>query len=318
MAQQKLLLSAIHLCFVLSLIGCVHSTVQIHDAGALPANERVTLVTDSKDVTIERVDQKKVTTLRQLWDKKWDAEVQLEPGEHEIEAKYWNGPTFKQHIESRYLFSLKGAAGHTYQIRHRVSERSAKVWIEDATSGQRVGRVIASQNESVDEPAEVFDHSVYFTMTQPEESGWIIPNRNSGSINFGKQGSGIDETYAVYIQLVELPKLATRDDFIEYVKAGRGKDLDRNRFTIVRDDIAYYEEREDYCISYHSISEDKNAHKQSNNKDPMLLEMIGFFCRQPQNKNIGIVFDYSHRYYAGHQDEKLPEKARITFEKLKF
>jgi len=318
MTCRMFFLSTIHLCLVLSLVGCVHSTVQLHNVGSLRVEERVCLVTDSKNVTIEKVDREKVTTLRQLWDSKWDAEVQLNPGEHEIEVKYWNGPTFKEHIESRYLFNFKGTAGHTYQIRHRVSERSAKIWMEDAGSGQRVGQVIASQNESADDPSEVFDHSVYYSMKQPEGSGWIIPDRNTGAINFVKQGSGTDETYAVSIQLVELPMLSTRDAFVEHVKLGRNKNLDRKRFTLVRDDFGYYEGREDYCISYHSIAEDRKAIKRSNNNDPMLLEMIGFFCRQPKNKNIGIAFDYSHRYYTGHQDEKLSEKARETFGKLKF
>ena len=146
----------------------------------------------------------------------------------------------------------------------------------------------------------------------------MIPNRNSGTINFVKQGSGMDETYAVYVQLVELPTLPTRDAFVEHVKSGREKDIDRNRFTLVRDDFGYYEGREDYCISYHSIAEDRKAVKRSNSNDPMILEMIGFFCRQPKNKNTAIAFEYSHRYYTGHQDQKLSKKAKETFEKLKF
>lgn len=318
MNQQLPLAPIIYLSFVLSLVGCVHSTVQIKDAGDLPANERVTLVTDSKNVTIEKINRETVTTLRQLWDNKWDADVILRPGEYEIEVKYWNGPTFNQHIVSRYLFKLVGVAGHTYQLKHRLSGRSAKVWIEDVDTGQYVGRIIASLNESVDDPTETIDHSIYFTMSPPQGSDWIIANRNPRAINFAKQGKNIDETYAAHVYVVDLPNMASKDEFFKYMKAEIEKDTDLERFTPIKNNYSYFEGRGDYCINYYSLAEDKKAQKRSNKKDSMLLEVVGYFCRQPRNKNIVIVFGYSHRYYDGNQDEKLSEKASAAFEKLKF
>jgi hypothetical protein len=298
--------------------GCVHSTVKLNDAGSLPESERVSLVTDSKNITIESIDQKRVTTLRQVWDNKWDAEVLLNPGEHEIYVKFWNGPTFKQHIESFYLFSLKGIAGHHYQLKHSLSERSAKIWIEDIKTGQRSGKIIASLNEPVIGQTEVFDHSLFFTIPAPEGTGWIIPSRTPASINFAREGSHRDETYGVYVQLVEIPTLNSKEEFLEFVKTDRGRFHDSKRFSIIQDNTTYYEGKEDYCISYYSIAEDKEAKKRSTSKDPMLLEMAGYFCRLPQNKNIGIFFDYSQRYYPGDQDRTLREKAKATFDTLKF
>ena len=97
-------------------------------------DEMSRLVTDSKDVTIEWINDKRITTFQQLWNSKWDADVILKPDEYEIQAKYWNGPTFKQHINSSYLFNLKTYPGHTYQIKHLVVDNSAKLWIEDLSS----------------------------------------------------------------------------------------------------------------------------------------------------------------------------------------
>jgi hypothetical protein len=316
MNRVKLLYSIAHLCIIFSLFGCIHSTVHLQK-GAVPESDRVTLLTDSKDVTIERIDGKKVSTMRQIWDAKWDAEVYLDPGEHEITAKFWNGPTFKQHITSFFLFKLDAKAGQIYQIKHKLGERSAKLWVEDKSS-QRQGKVIASKNETVDDPNEIIDQSVYFAMLPPPGAGWIIPDRNTTSISFAKEGRGQDETYAVSVFLVEIPKLAAREEFLAYVKSGREKNTDSKRFNIVQDNYAYYDGREDYCIQYHSITQDNAAQKRSNNKEPMLFEMVGFFCRHPQNKNAGIYFDYSHRYYSGNQDDNLVDMAKKTFNSLKF
>jgi hypothetical protein len=155
-------------------------------------------------------------------------------------------------------------------------------------------------------------------MHPPHGAGWIIPNRNATTLSFAKEGSGQDETYAVNVFVVEIPKLASREEFLAYIKSGREKDTDSKRFNIVQDNYAFYDGSEDYCIQYHSIVQDNAAQKRSNNKEAMLLEMAGFFCRHPQNKNTGIYFDYSHRYYSGHQDDKIVDMAKKTFNSLKF
>ncbi len=87
--------------------------------------------------------------------------------------------------------------------------------------------------------------------------------------------------------------------FIDFIKVEREKDTDSKRFNIIIDDLTYFDGRKDYCASYHSIAEDKEAVKRSQNKETMILEMAGYVCRHSQNKNIGINFDYSHRYYKG-------------------
>ncbi len=99
------------------------------------------------------------------------SEVSLKPGSYEIAVKYWNGPTFKQHIKSHYLFKLETLPGHTYQIKHQVFERSAKLWIEDLTTSKHVGKVIASMNEPISNQDEILDHSVFYTMKPTKRVG---------------------------------------------------------------------------------------------------------------------------------------------------
>jgi hypothetical protein len=169
MNRVKLLYSIAHLCIIFSLFGCIHSTVHL-EKGVLPESERVTLLTDSKDVTIEKIDGKKLSTMRQVWDAKWDAEVYLDPGEHEITAKLWNGPTLKQHITSLFLFKVDAKAGQTYQIKHKLSERLPNYGLGQISTQKSC----CKQNETVDNSDEIIDHSVY-TQCCHRGAGWIIP-----------------------------------------------------------------------------------------------------------------------------------------------
>ena len=142
--------------------------------------------------------------------------------------------------------------------------------------------------------------------------------RNGGYTGFVKEGGNLDETYAINVFLFEIPNFDSQDTFIDFVKAGREQDFDPKRFKIIKDDITSFEGREDYCASYHSVAEDKEAVKRSRNKEMMILEMAGYICRHPKNKNIGINFDYSHRYYSNNKDSALLDKSNKAFNKFEF
>lgn len=299
-------------------MGCVRQSINMSEDSNLKPEEASILVTDSKNVSIEFINGKKIRTFQQLWNSKWNAEVLLKPDEYEVEVKYWNGPTFKRHINSRYLFKVKTFPGKTYQIKHKELEKSAKLWIEDTNISNRVGKVLASENEPITEIDDILDHSIYYKFVPPKNEDWIIAYRNKSQMALAKNGEKEDETYALSIILFELPKIDSKESFLNYVKTGREKDTDSKRFDMIKDEIAPYANFEDFCVFYHSVAIDKKAKKRSKRKDPMILEMSGYVLRHPQNKNLGINFDYSNRYYKGDKDSKLSDKASELFKQLKF
>ena len=300
------------------MVGCAHSKIQLYDGEKLPTAEQATLITDSKDVTIAWIDDKNITTFQQLMNNKWDAEVFLKPGKYEIDTKFWNGPTFKQHINSHYLFKLEALPGHTYQIKHRVVDKSAKLWIMDLTTSEQVGKILASENEPITENDAILKQSIYFKFSPPINEQWIVIYRNNYQTTLAKKGNKLDETYGINIMLFELPSLESKENFFEYVKADREKDKDSKRFNTIKDDMNYYQEFDDFCVGYHSAAEDKEAKKRSTNKKIMILEMVGYVCRHPKNKNIGVTFDFSHRYYKGNEDESLALRAKELFKNLEL
>lgn len=253
-----------------------------------------------------------------MWNGKWNAEVMLKPDEYEINVKYWNGPTFKPHIHSHYLFKLKTLPGHTYQIKHKVFERSTKIWIVDLKSSEKVGKVLASENEALTEDDPILDHSVFYQYHPPTGENWIIAYRNQEQTALAKKGPHLDETFGLNIILFDLPELNSEKEFVEFVKSKFLKSTPSQRFHLIEKKIDVYKNFNDFCVSYHSSILDKKAIKRSKNKAPMILEVAGFICRHPKNKNIGVNFDYSHRYYKGHEDESLLPRAEKLFKQLEL
>lgn len=302
------------LTFCLLFAGCAQPSLKMQVDGLAP--EEISIIkTENKKISIVGVDgQKSVGFMSfMLHDGQWAGEASLRPGKHEFNIMYDDG-----HIKSLYLYNLVTHGGSSYMIKHQIVNKSIFLWFEDLNTEKPVGKVLASTNEPITDKNIILDHSVYFTMESPQEDGWIIAYRNTGQTAFAKEGSNTDETYGTNVILFELPVLNSREEFINFVKEGRKKATDSKRFNITKDELEYFDGREDYCVSYHSVAEDSEAVKRSRNKDIMILEMVGYLCRHPQNKNIGINFDYSQRYYPGHQDENLTTKAHGTFKSLKF
>lgn len=162
------------------------------------------------------------------------------------------------------------------------------------------------------------DHSLYYKFLPPQGLGWTIVSRNNYHMSIVKKGKAKDESFAIYIQVSEIPTFETETDFLKFIKNGREKDTDKGRFNILKDEFLLFNELKDYCFKYHSVAEDKKPVKRSWNQNPIVLEMAGYICRHPENKNIAIAFDYSNRYYKGNNEKNFLEKSMMLFKQLKF
>lgn len=297
-----------------TILSCAQPRARMYDGPDLMPDQLSIIRTDDKKVSIVSIDGKKSVGFIEymLHNSQWAGEISLKPGEHELYIRYDDS---QRH--SLYLIKLITLPGHTYLIKNLTYARSARLWLEDSDSKQHIGKITASTNEPIDEET-LIDHSVYYTFSPPRDEGWTIAYRNSTQTALAKEGSNLDETYAISIFVSELPNFASEEEFIDFLKKEKDKDTDSKRFKILKNDPQIYKGRGDYCVNYHSIVEDHMAAKKSSNKDPMFLETVDYICRHPKNKNIGIIFDYSHRYYSGHSDEQLTEDASTVFKQLDF
>ena len=77
----------VSLFILFTLLGCVRQSVNMSEDSTLKPKEASILITDSKNVSIEFINGKKIRTFQQIWNSKWNAEVLLKPGKYEVENK---------------------------------------------------------------------------------------------------------------------------------------------------------------------------------------------------------------------------------------
>lgn len=292
--------------------GCSQSILRM-DVDGLQLNEISTIKTQNENIFIVTVDGEKSASLLTYMVSNWANEAHIKPGSHQFNILYKKG-----RIESKYMYNLKTEAGHTYLLKSHVGYKNAFIWFKDLTTGKLVGDIQSSVNEPITSKNKIINNSNYFTFEPPQKDNWTIAYRNNDQIHMVKNGNSLDETYAISITPLQLPSLNTKNEFIKYIKKEMNIYSDQTRFNTIKSDIKEYNERSDYCVNYHSIAEDKKAVKKSNVKKSMILNIVSYICRHPNNKNIGISYGYSQRYYQGNQDKELAQKAIETFKQLKF
>ena len=299
----------------LSLWGCVKPDVILTN-GAQLANYQVSIIqTDNKRVSIISIDDEDSLDMMEtlLYDDKWVGKLYIKPGTRYIKVAYDDG-----HRQAQYVYFLNALPAHTYIVKNLIVENSISIWLEDSTSTAHIGKVVSSTNEPILDKSMRLDHSQYFVYIPPQEGSWIITSRNARQTSLARKGNRIDETYAINIQLIELPVINTEKDFINYIKNDHIPKIDSSALKLVKDEVYAYKARADYCLQYRYETAETRAIRQSSYDRSLVAEAAGFVCRHPAHKNLAINIDYAHRFYAGHNDEQLLQKTTNAFNNLLF
>jgi len=174
-----------------------------------------------------------------------------------------------------------------------------------------VNQELPSQPLTIDFPG--------FSISTPNESGWILAFRNEQILELVKRGTNKDESYAIEVmQMINLPQLKEDDDFLSFMSEELKKDTNQIRFIEQVHDVSTINTMNGKCIKFVSLHKDLDAKKQTKNAAPMLLEAFGLICRNPVDITNAVFLTYSNRYYSGNQDPSLSDKADTLFKSLKF
>ena len=162
-----------------------------------------------------------------------------------------------------------------------------------------------------------------FSLVTPDEYGWqcMSGSTNGESIGLAKTGSNPDETYVFQVWTKQLPQIWERVDdhvFQTISVASLQNGWDKNRFIEVDLNYGLVDTKHGKCMRFLSIHQDLQAHKKTSNTEPMLLEAMGIICRKPQKETDLVNVVYSHRYYPGHRDYTLIDKAQAQFDGIDF
>jgi hypothetical protein len=303
---------------VLIFSGCAHAPVS-KTSVLQPSQGRALVVSQDPALRITHVDGEKTTSFLGFLFHGFAQQVELTPGNHTVTV--WYGDSNRP-CRSGYVFAVKAEAGDIFQIMDKPFDyqqcATAEVWIEGNHQGSML--VDSSRDEPVSVKTPRLEQSPFFKWAPPQGEGWIIEYRNKRAMALAKWGTNPRETYAIYLQVFDIPAFQSSDDFANYVKEGRQKDAKNVRFTTLEDTVEPYSERTDYCVSFHHVSIDHNPGGQSGlfKSDETTMESDGYVCRFPANKNVAVHFEYSHRAHKGQEDPQLLEKTKDAFAKLEF
>jgi len=155
-----------------------------------------------------------------------------------------------------------------------------------------------------------------YSLLPPQEEGWMILNKGNNGISMSRKGENIDETYAVVIELIELPGTITSRGLLDtFVELLQKQQFASERYEIVELKNIPDPERK-ACTKSFWIEKDFGAKRMSGTQDPMLIRAYDLYCVHPHNKAYLAMIGYSHRYYAGNEDLIFTQKAFDFFKNV--
>lgn len=147
-----------------------------------------------------------------------------------------------------------------------------------------------------------------FLLSLPVADGWNVVKKGDYKVFLAKKGANEDEKYTLQTVVVSLPSFENDDEFLEFIKRRMMKAIPGD----VYQETTLFKGHSEDCVQ-----NSNKQNKQVNGKE-MVIEMIDFTCRHPDNKNAGIYMAYSKTYSPGHEDEDFSDKALELFNHLYF
>ncbi len=157
-----------------------------------------------------------------------------------------------------------------------------------------------------------------FTFLSPNEVGWLRIQKTLYGAALAKRGQVVDESYAIQAVLLRLPRFDSDAAFLAYSIHAVDNDTNPGRFKILYNDDRLVAGQHGNCVRYVLKARDSDPLTVSGRQDPMLLEVVSFICRHPENPEIGISLSYSKRYYQSEAVEDLMPTATGLFDSLRF
>jgi hypothetical protein len=154
-----------------------------------------------------------------------------------------------------------------------------------------------------------------FSLMPLDESGWLILAKRPEGIVLGKQ-VGPDENHIIRAFTQVIPPFKSQDEFIGYAKTALSmEDPARHKLLSHSDKTIKFKGQP--CVRTYDMMEDHKAVKRSDRSDFMILEASSLVCEHP-HKGVAVIVAYSYRYYPGHDDKGLANKAQKIFDSIEF
>lgn len=156
------------------------------------------------------------------------------------------------------------------------------------------------------------------SLLPPRGEGWYFKKKHSGSIEFGKLGDTKDQSILGLAMLSKLPEIKSKEEFLVLVSKQRSREPIPNRFELVLNKEDLSNERNDFCVRFHTILKDYDAKNLPQTSDFLVVEDIGLICRHPYNKEIGATIALSQRTKQNNKIDNFESIANEFIQNVKF
>ena len=234
---------------------------------------------------------------------------------------YWRGEGAKKDLVESYKWlslvnlSKDGAAIHRAIVAFPAVQRAMTE--EEIAKGDELLKEWRPRPADIVIPSQRFEQKT-FSFIPPQEEGWVISYRSDQKVEIKKRGDHVDETYAVRIQVLDIPGIQSDSEFLSFIKGQPAMVQGNRRFRRIQNEVELSQGRSEICGEYHIKIEDHEPVKRSEKQGSMIMENIGFICRHPDDEDLYINFEYSHRYYPGDEDPDLEMRAAKFTDEVKF
>ena len=171
--------------------------------------------------------------------------------------------------------------------------------------------------EEVSSPTEIYT-AEGVSLLPPEGEGWLFEKNHAGSIQFFKGGERKDQSIGAFINLNKLPAIKTEKEFLALVSEQRIRNTSDPRYETIQNIEELSNERDDYCVRFHTIYKDFKAHNLPADANYLIVEDIGTICRHPYNKNIGVTIALSQRTLTNSRFENFESLANDYIKNVTF
>ena len=145
------------------------------------------------------------------------------------------------------------------------------------------------------QPYHGSDWAGYLDLRSPNSEGWGVVQVSPERIAFARKGTQPDESIAAWVMRGAAPPTQTREEWLSLVKTAEERGLDRDRFTLLKSEYAFTDERRYACVRSITVLEDRQARVSVSRRETLVRRDIGLTCRHPVRQDTGFSISYSHR-----------------------
>ena len=161
-----------------------------------------------------------------------------------------------------------------------------------------------------------------FSVTTPavakDERPWSVGKQTPDLLVLGQPGEYESEIFIVQAAVIRLPALASPDALMQHVKATQQRELDPNRFRILKHELSLQPVDAESCALSHVEAADRAIAGTTGPTANMMLETLTLTCAHPKDRNTGINLTYSHQYFPEDKDPRFIERGSAILQGLRL